>query len=80
MYITPGLDKGLKDDLIYTNTRLISDIGEKINTENVNYPKTFKNMTGDINTNQILWAIQNRAIHLGLTPLNDNPNNNGNEV
>ncbi len=69
--ITSGLDKNLKKDLLYTNTRLMGDIGSKIVQGNVNYPKTYQNLTGDQNTNQILWAIQNRAIHLNLAPLND---------
>jgi hypothetical protein len=59
----------MRKDLIYTNTRLISDIGEKISTTNINYPKSYKNLTQDTNTNTILTAIQNRAIHLNTAPM-----------
>ena len=39
--ITSGLDKNLKKYLLYTNTRLMGDIGSKIVQGNVNYPKTY---------------------------------------
>lgn len=64
LQITPGLDSAVREDLLYTNTRLISDIAQKIQTGNVNYSKTYQNLTNDANLNTILWATQNRAIHL----------------
>lgn len=47
----------------------MGDISAKIVDGNVNYPETYKGLTNDSNTNTILNAIQNRAIHLGLNPL-----------
>ena len=35
-----------------------------IDTHNINYPKSFAKLTDDQNTNTILNAIANRAIHL----------------
>lgn len=44
-----------------------------IDTHNINYPKSFAKLTDDQNTNTILNAIANRAIHLNKNPLgNDN--------
>lgn len=41
LQITPGLDSNLRKDLMYTNERLIGDIGETIQKNNVNYSKTY---------------------------------------
>jgi hypothetical protein len=53
---------------MYTNERLMGDICETIQKGNVNYSKTYQNLTNDQNTNTILWAIQNKAIHMNMNP------------
>jgi len=65
---TQGLDPTTRQDLLYTNTRLMGDITAKIQLGNVNYSKTYQNLTNDSNTNTILWALQNKAIHLNMNP------------
>lgn len=40
-----------------------------IDTHNINYPKSFAKLTDDQNTNTILNAIANRAIHLNKNPI-----------
>ena len=39
-----------------------------IETHDINYPKSFAKLTDDKNTNIILDAIANRAIHLNKNP------------
>ena len=42
---------------MYTNARFIDDITEKIEFNGIDYPRTFANLTNDMNTNTILEAI-----------------------
>ena len=42
---------------MYTNARFIDDITEKIEFNSIDYPRTFANLTNDMNTNTILEAI-----------------------
>jgi len=53
---------------MYTNARFIDDITEKIEFNGIDYPRTFANLTNDMNTNTILNAIQNRKVHLNTDP------------
>ena len=69
LHATQGLDENLRKDLIYTNTRTMGDIGDKIMYNNVNYAGTYKKLTGDQNTNTILTAITLRNVHLNTDPL-----------
>ena len=41
-----------------------------IDETNVDFPKTFGNLTNDQNTNTILDAIQNRSKHLNASAFN----------
>lgn len=54
---------------MYTNARFIDDITEKIEFNGIDYPRTFANLTNDMNTVTILEAIQNRKVHLNTDPL-----------
>ena len=51
------LDEDVRTNMLYTNGRLVNDIAEKIDQMNIDYPKTYNNLTKDVNTNTILTAI-----------------------
>jgi hypothetical protein len=55
---------------MYTNGRLMNETALLIDEANVDFPKTFGNLTNDQNTNTILDAIQNRSKHLNASAFN----------
>jgi hypothetical protein len=50
------MDENIKKNLLYTNSRLLNDIAMKIDSSDIDYPKTFNNLISDENTNTILTA------------------------
>jgi len=54
---TPHLEAHSRTNLMYTTARFIDDIIEKIEFNDIDYPKSYANLTSDQNTNTILNAI-----------------------
>jgi hypothetical protein len=63
------LDENARKNMLYTNARFMNDIAEKINENGIDYSRSYANLTGDQNTNQILTAVQLRSEHLNKNPL-----------
>lgn len=63
------LNEDVRKNMLYTNGRLVNDIAHTIDEMNIDYPKTYKNLTNDANTNTILTAIQLRSQHMNTNPL-----------
>jgi hypothetical protein len=54
---TPYLEENIKKNMLYTNARLMNETALLIDETNIDFPKTFGNLTADQNTNTILDAI-----------------------
>ena len=47
LHKTPFLDENARKNMLYTNARFMNDISEKIGVNNIDYARTYANLTND---------------------------------